>query len=118
MIARALGVADLDDLTALRLEGIRLFPGAFLPTEDEALAAPANALRDWTTSGSAFGVEQGGRLIGLAGMRRMGGAQTRHRLQIGPFYVTPDRHGSGAADKLMDHLAETGRSAGASQLEL
>ncbi len=51
MIARALTTTDLADVKALRLEGIRLFPTAFLLTEAEALAASDDAMLAWINAG-------------------------------------------------------------------
>ncbi|UWQ94599.1 GNAT family N-acetyltransferase [Rhodobacteraceae bacterium M385] len=116
-VARALEPGDLPALSALRLEGIRLFPQAFLLSEAEAQASDA-PLRRWIESGTVFGLFDGDRLIGFAGLSRQGNALSAHRASLGPFYVTPDAQGAGAADRLMDHLVATAKDQNATQLEL
>ncbi|ABD55801.1 GNAT family N-acetyltransferase [Jannaschia sp. CCS1] len=118
MITRALEEGDLPALTALRLEGIRLFPDAFLLTEEEALAAPDDSLSAWINNGTAFGVVSKDRLIGFAGLRGQTFAMSRHRIHMGPFYVTPDAQGSGAADLLLEHLFDFAKSCACTQMEL
>lgn len=118
MTARALAAEHLQLLAALRLEGIRLFPNAFLMTEAEALAAPDAALLGWISSGNAFGVFEGKRLVGFAGLRDQGFEISRHRIHMGPFYVTPSCHGLGAADRLLEHLLGVARGRMATQMEL
>lgn len=118
MIVRALEAGDLPGLATLRLEGIRLFPSAFLLTEEEALASADEALRGWIESENAFGVFDRTRLIGFAGLRQQGFAMSRHRIHMGPFYVTPSDQGTGAADLLLEHLFEVAMARHATQMEL
>lgn len=118
MIARALEAGDLAALTALRLEGIQLFPHAFLLTEAEALAAPSDALKGWIDSGNAHGLFQNTQLVGFAGLRGQSFAMSQHRIHMGPFYVTPTHQGSGAADQLLTHLIDVARARGCTQMEL
>ncbi|MBF9043701.1 GNAT family N-acetyltransferase [Rhodobacterales bacterium HKCCE4037] len=117
MTARVLQDDDLKALAALRLEGIRLFPQAFLLTEAEALEGEGR-LRDWVAGGGAIGLFEDDHLIGFAGLRRIGVSMAAHRAQVGPFYVTPAHHGTGAADRLLSQVCDTARGSGASQLEL
>lgn len=118
MIARALEPGDLAALTALRLEGIQLFPHAFLLTEAEALAAPSDALKGWIDSGNAHGLFQNTQLVGFAGLHGQSFAMSQHRIHMGPFYVTPTHQGSGAADQLLTHLIDTAHARGCTQMEL
>lgn len=118
MIVRALDAGDLPALAPLRLEGIRLFPKAFILTEAEALAVPEDALVRWIDTGNAFGVFDQKRLIGFAGLTGQTFAMSRHRTHMGPFYVTPDQQGTGAANLLLEHLFEVARTRKSSQMEL
>lgn len=115
---RALTAADLGGFKALRLEGIRSYPEAFLLTEAEALSAPDAALARWLESGAAHGVFEEERLIGFAGLALRMQDGLRHRAAVGPFYVTPSAQGTGAAQALMEHLTRMARAQGARQLEL
>lgn len=118
MSARALVEADFTALKALRLEGIRLFPQAFLLTEAEALAAPDAAALRWIASGNAHGVLDGDTLVGFAGLSIQIPIMARHRAHMGPFYVTPEHQGTGAGDQLLQHLFDVARTRGATQMEL
>lgn len=118
MSCRALEAGDLPALAALRLEGIQLFPDAFLLTEAEALAAPEDALQRWIDTGNAYGVFARGVLVGFAGLRGQDFAASRHRIHMGPFYVTPGHQGAGVADLLLEHLLAVARAAKATQMEL
>lgn len=118
MSARALEPHDLAALTALRLEGIRLFPQAFLLTEAEALTAAEDAMLGWINSGNAFGIFDKTTLVGFAGLKGQGFAMSQHRAHVGPFYVTPDYHGLGMADLLLEHLMDVARARRATQVEL
>lgn len=118
MIARALEAGDLAALASLRLEGIRLFPNAFLLTEAEALAASDAALMGWIDSGNAHGLFDDDRLIGFAGLHGQTFAMSRHRVHMGPFYVTPTSQGTGAADLLLAHLTDVARTRVCTQMEL
>ncbi|MEX3014729.1 N-acetyltransferase family protein [Gymnodinialimonas hymeniacidonis] len=117
MKARALEAEDLSALAELRLDGIRRFPQAFLLTEAEARESDANLL-GWITSGNALGLYDGKRLIGFAGLRAMGFSMAEHRAHLGPFYVAPDHHGTGAADTLLTFACNLARTRGAQQVEL
>ncbi|MBY4892730.1 GNAT family N-acetyltransferase [Rhodobacteraceae bacterium N5(2021)] len=118
MIVRALEAGDRLALSALRLEGIRLFPIAFLLTEKEALTCADDALSGWIDSGNAFGVFDRKRLIGFGGLQGQNFTMSRHRMHMGPFYVTPDEQGTGAADLLLEHLFEVAIARGSTQMEL
>lgn len=118
MTVRALEAGDLPALAALRLEGIRLFPDAFLLTEEEATAAPEDAMLPWVESGNAFGVFHKDTLVGFAGLRGQGFKASQHRVHMGPFYVTPDHQGRGVADLLLEHLMAVAQQAGNTQMEL
>lgn len=115
--ARALEAEDLSALAELRLDGIRRYPNAFLLTEAEARESDAR-LMDWIMSGNALGLFAGKRLIGFAGLRAMGFSMAEHRAHLGPFYVAPDHHGSGAADDLLELCCDTALQRGATQVEL
>ncbi len=117
MKARVLQAEDLSALAELRLEGIRRFPHAFLLTEAEARKSDSHLL-GWVTSDNAFGLFDGKRLIGFAGLRGLHASMTQHRAHLGPFYVTPEHQGSGAADVLVSFLFDAARARGFTQVEL
>lgn len=118
MITRALAADDLSALSALRLEGIRLFPHAFLLTEEEALNASDTVLERWIDSDSTFGVFHKNSLVGFAALHGQTVAMSRHRIHMGPFYVSPDAQGTGAADLLLEHLVTIAKARATTQMEL
>lgn len=118
LVARVLTAEDLPALAALRLEGIRLLPHAFLLTEAEALSAPDTALSGWIKIGNAFGLFDDARLVGFAGLRGQSFAMSQHRIHMGPFYVTPEHQGGPAADMLMRQVFDVARARAATQMEL
>lgn len=117
LTATTLNAEHLSVLAELRLDGIRRFPDAFLLTEAEARESDANLL-GWLTSGNALGLFAGKQLIGFCGVRPMGFSMAEHRAHLGPFYVLPEHHGTGAAGTLLSHACEVAHARGATQLEL
>lgn len=118
MKARRLTANDQHAWRALRLEGLELFPNAFLTTLEEARQRDPQAEREMLAQGNFFGVFDGREMVAMAACRVMQMAACAHRVEIGPFYVTPSHQGGGVADVLMTALADHARKAGAWQLEL
>lgn len=110
-----------DDAAAwydLMLEGTRDFPLGFLLTQEEAAARPPDLCQQTLAAGTMRGVFGSGRLVGFCGYRRQTLQRTRHRAEIGPFFVTRDYHGSGAADVLIGGVIDEARQQGICQIEL
>ena len=118
LTARELGAEDVGHWRALRAEGLRLFPGAFLMTLEEAEAAGPEADRAAMARGGRFGVFDGPRCLGIGAIRQLALSRIRHRAEIGPFYVSPAAQGTGAAAILLGALADHARARGVTQLEL
>lgn len=102
----------------LRIEGTRDFPLGFLISEEDAKAASVAHCRDIIARGALRGVYDGGTLVGFCGYRPQTLARTRHRAEIGPFYVTQPYHGSGAASVMMQGVIAEAAANGVSRLEL
>ena len=115
---RALGPDDVDIWRALRAEGLRLFPGAFLITLEEAEAADPEGDTAAMSQGGRFGVFADGRAVGIGAIRCMPLSRIRHRAELGPFYVAPAAQGTGAAQALLTALLDHARTMGALQAEL
>ncbi len=64
------------------------------------------------------GVFDGEKLIGFCGYLPETLEQTRHRAELGPFYVSPLYHGSGAADALISGVIGEALLSKVEQLEL
>ena len=102
----------------LRVDGARCFPLAFLRTAEEMAAMTIDQCRKMLAAGQMYGVFDGEKLIGFCGFRPERLEQTRHRAEVGPLYVSPDYHGTGAADSLMTNIIDQARELGLAQVEL
>jgi len=106
------------DWRGLRLEGARDFPLGFLVTLEEMVEADINRCADILKRGSVRGVFSLGKLIGFCGFRPQLLNQTKHRGEIGPFFVSRNYHGSGAAQLMMSGVIDEARALKLEQLEL
>ena len=102
----------------LRLEGARDFPMGFLVTVEETAVTPPERCRQILDFGTTRGVFEGARLVGFCGFRPERLERTRHRAEIGPFFVTKDLQGHGAAQVLMQGVLNEAKEGGIEQLEL
>ncbi|WP_300073937.1 GNAT family N-acetyltransferase [uncultured Ruegeria sp.] len=107
-----------EDWQKLRLEGARDFPLGFLVTVDETAAASLDRCRKILGRKGIRGVFADQALVGFCGYRPQELERTKHRGEVGPFFVTRDYQGSGAAKILMTGVIEEARSAGIAQIEL
>ena len=115
---RALTPDDAALWRKLRLEGIERYPSAFLSTLQEARDVSKQADISALGRGGRFGLFEDAEMIGLAALRQFAASRTRHRGEIGPFYLRPENQGSGAADLLMRALEDHATRRGIWQLEL
>ncbi len=115
---KTLSAAHAADWQALRLEGTRDFPMGFLIGPDDVLKTSDDRVRDILDAGTARGVFADDVLIGFCGYRPERLERTRHRAEIGPFFVSAKYHGTGAARFLMQGVIDEARDAGIEQLEL
>jgi len=102
----------------LRLEGARDFPMGFLVTVEEAAATSAERCRKILDFGTTRGVFDEVELVGFCGFRQERLERLRHRAEIGPFFVTKDYQGLGAARILMQGVIDEARENDIDQLEL
>ena len=71
----------------LKLEGVEDFPLGFLITPEEALKTTDKRTRTILNHGATRGVFYHNTLVGFCGYRPELFKRTRHRAQIGPFFV-------------------------------
>lgn len=107
-----------DPWQMLRIEGARDFPMGFLVTVEETAATPPERCRQILDFGTTRGVFEGAKLVGFCGFRPERLERTRHRAEIGPFFVTKDYQGGGAAKILMQGVIKEAKEDGIEQLEL
>jgi hypothetical protein len=81
----------------LKLEGVEDFPLEFLITPEEALKTTKGRARTHLNFGTTRGVFYHNTSVGFCGYRPELFERTRHRAQIGPFFVRPKYQGTGAA---------------------
>lgn len=116
-VRRLTGV-DAADWRALRLEALSTYPEAFLTTYDEAVAVPLETVAERLESGQSFGVFTGSALVGIGSLIPQTRIQTKHRADLGAFFVQPGAQGSGAAAALINGIADAAKVQGIGQLEL
>ncbi|MCV3273017.1 GNAT family N-acetyltransferase [Roseobacter sinensis] len=114
---RTLTPDDAAAWQALRLEGVRDFPLGFLTTVEEAVASPERC-REILRHGGLRGVLADETLVGFCGYRPQQLERTRHRCEIGPFFVTRRYQGAGAATALMRGVIDEAEGRGIAQIEL
>ena len=102
----------------LKLEGVEDFPLEFLITPEEALKTTKGRARTHLNFGTTRGVFYHNTSVGFCGYRPELFERTRHRAQIGPFFVRPKYQGTGAAQCLMSGVIQEARAAKIAQLEL
>ncbi|MEM8655416.1 MAG: N-acetyltransferase [Pseudomonadota bacterium] len=115
---RRLSGADAPEWRALRLEALSRYPQAFLTTHDEAAAVPMDTIVHRLDTGHSFGVFQGATLVGIGSLVLLTREQTKHRAELGAFFVQPHAQGTGAARALLDGMAAAAADIGIRQMEL
>lgn len=115
---RALQPGDAETWRGLRLRGATEFPLGFLITPEEAIATSSEDAQRIILAGSLRGVFQDGNLLGFCGYRPQRLARTSHRGEIGPFFISREWQGTGAAMCLLDGVVAEARAGGIEQLEL
>ncbi|WP_370455370.1 GNAT family N-acetyltransferase [Tateyamaria sp. syn59] len=102
----------------MRLEALSTYPEAFLTTYDEAAAVPVGTIAERLDTGHTFGVFQNAALVGIGSLIRLAKEQTKHRAELGAFFVQSGAQGSGAARSLFDGIAQAAVEVGIRQIEL
>ncbi|MEM6373516.1 MAG: N-acetyltransferase [Pseudomonadota bacterium] len=118
MQARRLRAADAQGWKTLRLEALATYPNAFLTTHAEAAATPLARVAERLEAGHTYGAFAASGMLGIASLIPQTRTQTRHRAEIGAFFVQPKAQGAGAADALMHALIAAGSALGVWQFEL
>ena len=113
-----LGIENAREWMILRYEGVKDFPIGFLVSEEEAANLTLKRAQEILAYGTMHGVFYDGKMIGFCGLYQENHKRTRHRAKIGPFFVTPKYHGSGAAKVLMNAVIKEALSQNVEQLEL
>ena len=115
---RSLTAAEAKAWQALRIEGARDFPLGFLVTLTEVQQMTLERAATILGGGGTRGVFDGDELVGFCGFRPERLERTRHRAELGPFFVTGSQQGSGAASFLMKSVIDEAIGLGLEQLEL
>lgn len=102
----------------LRIEGARSFPLGFIVTAQEMASASLDQLCATLSDGTIRGIFHMEKLVGYCGYRPQLLAQTKHRAEIGPFFIGQHYHGTGAAHAMMNGVINEARKDGIEQLEL
>lgn len=104
-VIRVLTEADVVAFRELRLEGLRDHPEAFGADYVESLERPmefwVERLRRDADDAAVYGLDTGGALGGMAGIRRLEGPKLRHTAMIWGVFIQPAWRGQGFADGLL-----------------
>lgn len=117
-VIRILGADDAPAYQALRLHGLRESPRAFGSTYEGEVDTPLQEIAERLARGAAgesvmFGAfDDGGALVGLAGLARGTSLKTRHRAGVWGMYVAPGARGGGVGRALVAALIAHARSLG------
>lgn len=122
----ALGICTLGrenwaQFKALRIKAIESAPFALWPTRAEEEALTAEQVQARIEPGPhqiVFGAFDGGRLVGIAGLRREKLEQIAHRGTVWGVAVDPQRRKEGIGRKVMQRLVTHARDEGLLQIQL
>jgi ribosomal protein S18 acetylase RimI-like enzyme len=113
---RILTAEDAEAYQALRLRGLQESPAAFGSTYQSEVDVPLPHITERLARGAGredvmFGAfDDGGVLVGLAGLGRQTGMKTRHRAHVWGMYVGPEARGRGVGRALMQALIAHART--------
>lgn len=122
----ALGICTLGrenwaQFKALRLRAIESAPFALWPTYQEENTLTAEQVQARIEPGPyqiVFGAFDGGKLVGIAGLRREKLEQLSHRATVWGVAVDPARRKEGIGKKLLQRLITHARDEGLLQIQL
>jgi RimJ/RimL family protein N-acetyltransferase len=114
---RILSADDAAAYQALRLHGLRESPAAFGSTYENEAGTALEEIAERLARGAGgddviFGAfnDDGGALVGLAGVRRGTSLKTRHRAGVWGMYVAPEARGRGVGRALVSALIAHART--------
>jgi RimJ/RimL family protein N-acetyltransferase len=117
MLIRILTAEDAAAYQALRLRGLRESPEAFGSTYENEADTPLEEIAERRARGRGgddviFGAfdDDGGALVGLAGVRRGTSLKTAHRAGVWGMYVAPEARGRGVGRALVSALIAHART--------
>ncbi|WP_299727017.1 GNAT family N-acetyltransferase [uncultured Tateyamaria sp.] len=115
---RAATDQDVHTWRALRMDGIKRHPQAFMVSAEEAAAIPVEEDAARLSSADRFLAFLDDAPVGLIGLNPHGMPRTGHRGEIGPLYVVSDARGQGVADGLLMAAMDAAQAKGIWQIEL
>ena len=118
MIVRPLTAADALAFRDVRLEALKLHPGAYGATFADWARRPQRAYIARIEDGVIFGLFTAKGLEGTLSYDRRKGGNDRHRAGIHTVYLREALRGSGAAKLMLDAAIDRARADGVAQIEL
>jgi ribosomal protein S18 acetylase RimI-like enzyme len=106
VIVRKLGAEDALVWRAIRLEGLKTFPDAYLTTYDDVVGLPEEALAEQVMRNPTFVAFDGDEPVGSMVYIPETRISTRHRATIVAVYVRKVLQGQGVAEALLEALIE------------
>ena len=116
MTLRRLRPDEVEPLRELRLRALRVDPGAFAETYEEAEARPLEAWASWAADESRVIVvaSEGERWVGMVACRLLDETSS----WLTALWVEPTARGAGLGLRLIDAVAEWARERGRTAVEL
>jgi RimJ/RimL family protein N-acetyltransferase len=106
---------------ALRLRSVADWPLAIYPTLDEERGRTPEQIRTQiaqTPHQVVYGAYEGGKLVGIAGLRRETLVQVAHKSVLWGVFVHPDQRKGGIARSMLQALFDHARKTGIEQVHL
>lgn len=115
---RLLGPDDVDVFRSIRLEALRIEPGAFASSAEDWEVLPDEEWRRRLTDNPVFVAFRDGEPVGIMGLMRERASKMAHRATIIMVYVRASLRGEGLAAALLAVLTEHALASDIRQLEL
>ncbi|MFT6657585.1 GNAT family N-acetyltransferase [Maritalea sp.] len=115
---RRLDAKDAASFRDVRLEAFKTHPEAFGSSYDELVSKPVSHFEEWLTDMVAYGAFVDDQLLAIGAYFRERGLKMAHRAYVISMYCAPQLRGQGAAQEIIEQLADHARSKGIIQLHL
>jgi len=105
-LLKKLTAADAEAYQHLRLEGLWNHPCEFGAAFEEEADLPLEDVGKKLERGLIYGAFLNGRLLAVAGYRRLDGLKKQHKGQLFGVYVAKDGRGQGLGESVVRHVIE------------
>jgi GNAT superfamily N-acetyltransferase len=110
VVVRRLSADDTQLFRDIRLEALRLAPGAFGSTFEAESVRPSSWFAERLDGSFVLGAFRGEKLVGIATLVILQSAKMAHKGHLVGMYVRGEARRSGVGRRLVEAIIETGRS--------